>query len=133
MIRHLGISQDAVQDFELGKRALEVISEPRLLCEPPARDFSGERTISLSENADKVGPAPLDLLQTDRQNLAPMLLFLGYPPPQINLPPGDPAQLAKLPQLREDSLDQNFPLFEHIHERRGYEDTNDAWLELARH
>jgi len=88
------------------------------------RQLFGHPPVTLAEQTDEVRPAAIDLRQADRQHRTLGLLFVGDTPTKVDLRPRDTALLAHPTQLREDLLDQLFPLGLHVAERRRNEDAD---------
>src|ERR1700690_108444 len=84
----------------------------------------GRPPVTLTENADEVGPASLDLFEDDRQNPAFRFLLVGSSPAQVNLGESYSAFVTQVTQGREDAFDEDFALFVHVAKRGRDEDAD---------
>src|SRR5262245_42417424 len=76
--------------------------------------FPGHPAVALAQQAEEERPTPIDLVQADADDLALPGLLFRHAPAQVYFPPNDAALLAELPQLWENPLDQDLPLFVHV-------------------
>ncbi len=125
---HLGVVENAVQDFQLGDGMLQMLREPGFARNQVGVNRVRDPAVAFPEQPDEVWAAALDDIQTDGEHLPFLALVLGDAPAQVHLTPGYGALFAQLAQLREDKLDQVVALRLHIAESGGDENTDVTGL-----
>ena len=86
----------------------------------------GYPTVPITKEADKIRPAPADLLKADGQDPPFRLLFVGYTPSQIDFGKCDGPHFANFAQLRKRSLDEFLALRLHVAKGRRHKNANNA-------